>query len=133
MKTTLLEQLAQEVFRAGKPLNEVMNGLLEGLYNNALNKAKTLVREGQPFASVRNALVGDALPPQTATSIAQAAGQLVAKEVADEEQLRKATETAIALYKNRVDYNTCVSALLSQGCGRALAEKIAADNQHYYR
>ena len=129
----ILEQLAQEVFRAGRPLNEVMNDLVEGLYNNALNKAKTLVRETQHFESVRDALVAGGLPPRTATSIALAAGEQVAIEIANEKQLRESTETAIALFKNGCRFDSVVNGLKARGCAHDLADRIAKENQHHYR
>jgi hypothetical protein len=129
----ILHELAQEIFRAGKPLNEVMNDLVEELYNNALNKAKALARKTQHFESVRDALVADGLPPQTATSIAFTAGEQVAKEIANEKQLREATETAIALFKNGCRFDSVVNGLQARGCTPDLADRVAKENQHHYR
>jgi hypothetical protein len=130
---TLLEQLAKECFRQGKPLAEIIEGLVESQYNHFLNAAKNLIREGKNFETVRDILVGNDLPVKIVTSITFEAQDQVAKEVANENLLRKATESAITLLKNGVRSADCVNNLLSQGCPRDLAERIVKDNSHFYR
>jgi hypothetical protein len=129
---TLLEQLADECFRAGKPLEELVAELVEKKYNSTLSKAKTAIREGVDFQSVVDSLTyRDSLPSAIATGLVLEAQSQVRKEIADENQLRKATETAIALYKNGNRFSDVVSALKRFAPG--IAEKVAKDNQQYYR
>jgi|SRR5579862_5466671 len=132
--STLLQQLANECFRAGRPLDELVTELVEGLYNDSLNKAKALVRAGQRLDAVRDALMADgSLPPKTATSIAYTAEHQVATEIANEEQLRRATATAQHLYGNGCRVDDVVNNLKSQGCAPDFAERVARENQHHYR
>ena len=131
---SLLKQLAKECFHAGRPLEELVTELVESEYNQTISKSKGAIRAGVPFQDVVNSLVhSDGLPLKTATSLVFEAQDQVAKEVANENLLRKATESAIALLKNGVRSADRVNNLLSQGCPRDLAERIVKDNQHLYR
>ena len=131
MKTTLLEQLAQEVFREGRPLNEIVADLVENKYNYALSQVKTLIREGKDFTTIRDALIEDGAPLKTATSLVFTAQHEVATEIANEKRLARATETAQALFKNGCRFDDVVNNL--KGFAPDIADKVAKDNQHFYR
>ncbi|HEY6128215.1 MAG TPA: hypothetical protein VIW23_08545 [Candidatus Acidoferrum sp.] len=130
---TLMEQIATECFRQGKPLAEIIEGLVEERYNRFLNGAKALIREGKNIDTVRTILSGNDLPLKLAISITQAANEQVAKEIANEKQLREATETAIALFKNGCRFDSVVNGLQARGCTPDLADRVAKENQHHYR
>lgn len=127
----LLQQLATECFRRGKPLAEIVEGLVEQQYNGFLYAAKNFIREGKNVDTVRKILVGNNIPLKIATSIAYTAEEQVASEAAEEARFKRATDEAIALYKNGVRHADVVNSL--KGFAPDLAEKVAADNQHFYR
>ena len=128
----LLEQLAKEVFKEGKPLADIIESLVEAQYTNAMYKTKAALRAGVPFQDVVNSLIhGDGLPAKTATSLVLEAQSQVATEVAEEARFKKATDEAIALYRNGNRHVDVLNHL--KGFAPDLAEKIAADNQKHYR
>ena len=129
---SLLEQLAKEVFKEGKPLADIIESLVEAQYTSAMYKTKAALRAGVPLQDVVNSLVhGDGLPAKTATSLVLEAQSQVATEAANEARFKKATDEAIALYRNGVRQADVVSAL--KGFAPDIAEKVAKDNQHFYR
>jgi hypothetical protein len=128
----LLEQIANECFRQGKPLATIIEDLVEAKYNEVIYKSKGALRAGVTFNAVVGSLVSnDNLPQKVAASLAREAQEQVNKEVADEERFTKATNEAIALFKNGVKYTEVVHRL--KGIDPSNAEKIATDNQKYYR
>jgi hypothetical protein len=129
---SLLQQLAKECFNAGRPLEELVAELVEKEYNQTLFKCKGAIRAGITFHAVVNSLVhSDGLPVKTATSLVFEAQDQVSKELAEDARFKKATDEAIALYKNGVRQADVVCRL--KGFAPELAEKIAADNKQYYR
>jgi hypothetical protein len=129
---TILEQLANECFQAGRPLDELVTELVEKKYNRALSKAKTAIHDGLNFETVVNSLVySDSLPSTVATGLVLEAQSQVRKEIAAENLFRKATETAQSLFKNGCRFDDVVNNL--KGFAPDIAAKVAKANQHYYR
>jgi hypothetical protein len=130
---SLIQQLAMEVFHAGKPLEELVNDLVKAEYNRFLDKAKALIREGRHFEAVRDSLIDGGLSLPNATNIAYSAAHLVATELANEKQLNEATAAAQHLFGNGCRFDSVVNHLLSKGCARDLAERVVRENQHFYK
>jgi|SRR5579862_153351 len=130
---TILEQLAQACFHAGKPLDMLIKELVEEKYNHTLGQVKSLLRQSKDFAAIRDALIEDGLPLKTATSLVFTAQHEVETEIANEKLLQQATSTARHLYSNGNRFESVANHLKSMGCSPDLAERVALENQSFYR
>ena len=130
---SLLKQIAREIFHTGLSVEDALNDLVAAERNAAFDEAKETLRAGVDREVTRQYLIDKGVPSAIATDIVLDAALAVNKERADAELFKRATLKAQTLYRNHVSFADCKNALIAEGCDGNLAEKIARDNQSFYK